>query len=753
MNTNTMGRAGICMAAVAVAGIVFGATGVKTDRFDKYGNPKPLMTVFKVTPIEQRLAKINPVAEGELRVVPLFENCSVTWGVAKEIEGLALEYRAKGTGDWMKAPPIPYFENVRNYRGSMMGLRESTDYEFRLVAGGDVKASGAFRTWSTKVPIAKTIEIDPATATWPIKVDAKGSPDGWIRYTAKGGAVLDVKGSARAFAVDGAQYVLLDDMVLKGGRGRNMIRVERSKGVRIRNCDISDWGRDSKPNYAHKGLWAETKKPYGVVNFDGAIAIGRGASETVVERCYVHDAHSRANSWYYAHPAGPEAVTMECPDHSTVIRWNDFVGSDIHPWNDAVEGAGNFDDDGGFNRDGDVYGNFMIYCNDDNIELDGGMQNVRCYQNRFEAAGCGVSIQGCMVSPVYVTDNMFSGLGEEHHLVMQTIKTSSYEAFGNGSWCWIKDNLFWGSGTGVNVFPIRDNPLSLMARWNVFDNRFSGPDQKLVGEKAAPHFNGGGNTFESVAFDETKLDTSYPKRPLRFLLDRARISLTEPFAPVKVKATSTSANGIPFRVRVNRDFDWFTVSPAEGTIPPKGEVEFTVSFRPERMKTFRRYRGAFLVQDLHGLSCPVSIHCTTTVVPPYHAEKPGDAAVYAAGCRPGEFIRADGNWRTYEFDLPKDGTWYFLIHGYSESITGDLRTNNRQVLQVQVDDLEAAPSFQQWRAYPVWTLLMPGKRFGNFACPFELKAGKHTVRIRNCSGNTLYDGVVATDACGSFEPK
>ena len=742
------------LAACSAAMVAMSATEVKTDRFDKYGNPKPLMTVFKVTPIEKRVGRIKPVAEGELRVVPLFENCSVTWGAAKEIGGLALEYRKSGDAAWSKAPPIPYFENVKNYRGSMMGLRESTDYEFRLVAGGDVKASGAFRTWSTKVLVAKTVEIDPATATWPMKIDAKGSPDEWIRYTAKGGAVLDVRGAEQAFAVDGAQYVLLDDMVLKGGRGRNMIRVERSKGVRIRNCDISDWGRDSKPNYAHKGLWAETKKPYGVVNFDSAIAIGRAASETVVERCYVHDAHSRANSWYYAHPAGNEAIQMGRPDHSTVIRWNDFVGSDIHPWNDAVEGAGNFDDDGGFNRDGDVYGNFMIYCNDDNIELDGGMQNVRCYQNRFEAAGCGVSIQGCMVSPVYVTDNMFSGLGEEHHLVMQTIKTSSYEAFGNGSWCWIKDNLFWGPGTGLGVAPIKDNPLSLMARWNVFDNRFSGPAQKLSGEKEAPHFNGGGNTFEATAFDEKLLDPSYPKRPLQFQLDRVRISCTEPFAPVKVKATSTSANGIPFRVRVNRDFDWLEVSPAAGTIPPKGEVEFTVSFRPEKMKTFRRYRGAFLVQDLNGLSRPVSIHCTTTVVPPYRAEKPGETAVYAANLREGEFIESGDEWKTYTFDLPKDGTWYFLIHGYNDTI-GELMTNNRHQLEVQVDDEEPAISFQQIRNYPVWTLLMPGKRFGNFACPFDLKAGRHVVKIRRGTprSKVLYDGVVATDACGSFEPK
>lgn len=736
------------------ASAALAATGVKTGRFDKHGNPKPLAAVFKATPMEERVAKINPVKAGELRVTPLFTGCSVAWGAPAEVPGLKLEYREKGEKAWREAPPLPYFENVRNYRGSMLGLRSASDYEFRLAAGGEVKAAGEFSTWRDEVPVARTVTLDPATFRAPCRIDAQGSPDGWIRYTAKPGAVFDVKGAELAIDVKGAKYVLLDDLVLKGGRGPNMIRVADTTGIRIRNCEISDWGREGAPDYSRKGLWHEKARPSRVINFDGAIALNRGTSEAVVERCYVHDAFSRANSWYYAHPAGPEAVTMGCVDHSTVLRWNDFIGSDVHPWNDAVEGAGNFSDDGGFNRDAEVYGNFLAFAADDSIELDGGMQNVRCWGNRFEGAGCGVSIQGCMVSPVYVTDNLFSGLGEEHHLVMQTIKTSSYEAFGNGSWCWIKDNMFWGPGTGVDVSPIRGNPLSLKARWNVFDNRFSGPMQKLTGVDRAPHFNGGGNVFEPEALPEELLDCSYPKRPLGFTLDRARISRTNDFSSVAVRARSTSAKGIPFTVRVNDDFPWLKVSPARGVIPAGGELVFTVAFDEARMQDRRRYRGAFIVRTPEGLSRPVSVWQTTAFSPPYRAERPGEAAVYAEGLKEGAFVPVADEWREFAFDLPKDGTWYFLIHGYNDEI-GELTTRNRQQLMVQVDDEEAAVSFQQVRDYPVWTLLMPGKRFGNFACPFRLKAGRHVVKIRRASPHSrvLYDGVVATDACGSFEPR
>ena len=748
-----MNRLMATVAALAATTTLRAATGVRNPVFDKQGNPTPLTSIFRPTPVAERIGKVGPAAMGELRVRPLFESCSIVWGAPEEVEGLALEYRADGETAWRKAPPIPYFPDFRNYRGSILRLKEATGYRFRLVAGGAVRAEGAFRTWSSAVKVAKTVVIDPAKAKWPMRIDAKGEPDGWIRYTAKG--PIDVKGAALAFDVRGAAHVLLDDMVMRGGRGQHMISVSDSKGVRIRNCDISDWGRDGRPDYARKASWFDGDGR--VIDYDCAIDIARGACETVVERCYVHDAHSRAVSWYYAHPKGPEAVNVAGPDHSTVLRWNDFVGSDLHPWNDAVEGPGNFDDDGGFNRDAEIYGNFMIYANDDSIELDGGQQNIRCFGNRFEAAGCGVSIQGCMVSPTYVYDNLFTGLGEEHHLVMQTIKTSSFDQFGNGSWAWIEGNTFWGPGTGVDVAPHFSNPLSRKTRWHVLDNRFSGPMQRLTGQKlTGERLVSRGNTFEEREMDETALDPTWPKRPLGFVLDRVRFTLAEPFAPVKVKALSRADRAMPFRVRVNRDFDWLKVSPSGGVVPARGECELTVSFDAARMKDRRRYRGAFLVQGEDGLSRPVSVWCTTSYRAPYHCEKPGETAVFAANAREGEFIEAGDEWRTYAFDLPHDGTWHFLIHGYNASI-GELTVKTRHQLEVQVDDDEPAVSFQQVRNYPIWMLLMPGKAFGNFVCPFELKAGRHVVRIRrnpkSPRSSVLYDGVVATDACGSFEPR
>jgi hypothetical protein len=222
----------------------------------------------------------------------------------------------------------------------------------RVVADGSVRAQTSFRTWASEVPVARTVWLD-ADTTFPVKVSDRGKPDGWVRYAAKPGVVLDNRTEKElCFQVDGASYVLFDNLTIRGSGARYVMTIEKSSCVRVRGCDIARWGRVGTPRFDMLGRRHEVGKPargYGI-NMDGAIKIGRGSQAVVVERCFIHDPRGRANSWFYSHPAGPEAVVLQSPDHSTVIRWNDFVGSDAHRWNDAVEGRGNFSHDGGFNR-------------------------------------------------------------------------------------------------------------------------------------------------------------------------------------------------------------------------------------------------------------------------------------------------------------------------------------------------------------------------------------------------------------------
>ena len=179
-------------------------------------------------------------------------------------------------------------------------------------------------------------------------------------------------------------------------------------------------------------------------------------------------------------------------------------------------------------------------------------------------------------------------------------------------------------------------------------------------------------------------------------------------------------------------------------VPTKGTLAFTVKVRPERMTNRRNYRGAFLVRTADGLSRPFSLYVETDFVPPYHAEKPGEFAQYFPdGGREGTFETLTRQARTFEFDVPKDGQYYLMVHG-----------KGRTRLKISVDGSEPALSKQQGYAdYPTWTMLAPGRDFGNMSCPYDFKAGRHVLKMAAAQGPFSFDGLVLTDSPGSFEPR
>ena len=652
---------------------------------------------------------------------PSFESCSVYpengWK-----GGETVEYRVSG-GAWTM-PPV--------FHGSLTGLREDSDYEIRILRDGRVVEQGTFRTWKSDVPVGRTVEIDPASFQAPYLLDLKGSPDAWVRLTVKGG-VLDNPSDQPAFIVRDARCVLLDDMTLRGGRGaQNVILIERSTGVRVRNCDISGWGRDGKPDYtrltgskrfgAGNGHYVDANGE--VIDYDGAIRIDKGASEVVVERCYIHDPVSRSNSWYYSHPKGPQAVIVAGPEHSTVIRWCDFVGSDAHRWNDAVEGPGNFHEAGGINRDADVYGNFMAFAADDCIELDGGQREVRCYGNRFEGAHCGVSVQGCMVGPSYVFDNLFSGLGDEFGTDGQTVKTGGGR-HGPTAHSYIYDNTFWGLGTGITH---RAN-LTL----DVWNNRFCGTRQKLQKAEVSPSSKALDNQM-GVKLSEKDLDPEYPRRPLPFVLTRARVSVGRSREDVLIGIKGQVPEGA--RIVQPAACDWF-----EAVFSGN---EIRVRFRDERMHGRRHYRGAFLLRTPDGLSRPVSLYATTDFVPPLHPEGKEDYALYAK-----DFRLASGETREVVFNVPRAGRYWFMIHGHSVKAG----RSNWPCLEVSLDGETVGLSRQQTYDYPVWTMVVPGGNLESMVYHWDLEKGKHRLRLTGKDGTYSFDGLVLTDNPEPFEPR
>ncbi len=763
-------------------------------------------SLLEAKTVPASLEQIAPAKPGELLLRPTFCSCGVYWGTPKQ-ESITLEFRKAGTQAWRQALPPHYYNESSQYSGSIVKLKEDTDYEVRFRSGEKVLASGKFRTWSSSVPVAKTIVLDPARFRKKLVIDKQGSPDGWIKYTMKPGSSIDVPENTRIIDVTNASYILLEGLSIKGGTAADVIKIENSHHVRVVNCDISRWGIVGVPHYERYGrrfpVPADQKvKGYGI-NFNGAIVIDKGCSSVVVERCYVHDPRGQANSWYYSHPAGPEAVILKRPAHSTVIRYNDFVGSDLHRWNDAVEGEGNFHGDGGFNRDADIYGNFMIYSNDDSIELDGGQQNVRCFWNRFESSHCGVSIQGCMVGPSYVFENLFAGMGDEHDLPGQTIKTGGGD-HGAEARSFLFNNTLWGPGSGLMIM----TSLQCDVRNNLFCNKqtihYTKKNNSLFAantianpeHRDGPAFREEESRFRNAEtgdfalaepqtgvkipnfFDQEPFrgavqpadQDQLPRRPLPVNLSVTRIGnvlVKGGFAsPKQVKITASVRPDADFfgtfSIAQNEAFDWFTVTPKNGSIRPGQPVDFTVTFDGKKMQDRRHYRGAFAVRFPDGLSRPVSVYADTDFVPPLEPIRAGEKTIYLNAFRPasgslkteqnpastfGKFAKVsekDKSELVYRFRIAKPGRYYLLIHGMG----------NFPSLTTALDKDTPGKTKQQTKPdYPTWTILAPG---GDFNCKikyYDLKPGEHVLRIRGEIRSLLFDRLVVTDTPGAFEPR
>lgn len=685
----------------------------------------------------ERLKQIKPARHGELRLVPTYVSCSMCWGVKGEVAGIGLEYRAAGAEAWRTAEKPVYFDDAENYRGSIFNLDENKEYEARIVAGGKTLASGRFKTWRTDVPVAKTIVLDPEKAKYPIVISDRGTPEGWIRYTMKPDAVLgsDSITNSAIVVVSNAVNVILEGLTVCGGGGRrdSAIFIEKSKGVRVRNCEIFGFGVVGQQVFTDKGQGYFYENPKGFddpgidnfINWQSGVMIYPGSEEITVERCYIHDPRGRSNSWYYSHPTGMEGIFVFRAEGSIVLRWNDIIGSDRHRWNDAIEGCDNFGEAGGFNRDSDVYGNFCIFSNDDSLELDGGQQNVRCFRNRFESSFCGVSIQGCMVSPVYLYENLIAPCCDEFGMANPCIKTFDFDLFWFAPYAYVRGNWLGEKSYKPS--------LGMTSRWDWReDNVFMSNDVPA------------------------KVSRMFPVRDLPFMMETGiikgiKVSGTEKTAG-ETKITARATKPQPFRIRKNLDSKWFTVTPSEGVLK-EGDNEFTITFHPRKMKRRRQWRGAFLVRTPEGLSRCVSVYAENTdFEQPTRPRKPSARTMYSTPSEPMVINSAKPPSSPFEaeFNVTEEGDYWLFARGKAEDV--------HSWVEVSVDGSPFRPThLTMWPTHAAWNMLRPGADKYT-SCdglnPFHLKPGRHVLRLKPRSGDvvTIFDLAVSDNPL-AFEPR
>ena len=743
----------------------------------------------------------------KLTTVPGFAGCSYYFPAATS-DKITVEFRQEGKGDYQLALDPSYNHREKLWRGSIVNLEENTNYEIRISADGKTLASGKFLTLGKAPRIAKTIVLDEKNFNGTLTINAKGKPDGWIRYTCAPGFVLKNDRKQPLITLHKAKYIILDKLVLQGGN-HNALVANYCSNIRITNCDISGWGElEAKQDFDRDGKFYYTRSDgkYVTTNYSAGINLYFG-DNIIVEKNYIHDPAGHSNSWRYSHPAGPCAIYVVCPT-STTIRYNDLVASDIGRWNDAVEGLYNFNEDGGFNRDAEIYGNFMIYCQDDNIELDGGQQNVRCFGNRFEASYCGVSIQGCMSGPSYVYNNMFINNGDEFGKSGQNIKTSTN---GNGvdAIAYILNNTFSGGGTGFGV----NKYIRAVVKNNIYDASYiSGSanvkktgtviDCNLLppdGEDAIPGKNGiigkaGYVNAEKADFNlhpdspavgkgcyipnftaekdvnigAFQKGTVLPLRPMPVTLDAGKLDFNVANGKTQTLTVTAKVGGenysSKFQVAIPRANNWLEVTPASGVFESGKSVTFTVKLKPELMNERTIYRGAFLLRQDNGLSRPVSVYAKTDFVQPARLHKDGDFALYINA----EDYKVAGGKVEVISDKNADGAKAVRMYQskdnkpfeYEFEIPRDgkyhlmlrCRYGHRPRVMIAIDDQKLADSALHIMPFWSWATSGYNCEWGKKVKVMQLKAGKHTLKILPLGWKDI-DLIAITDNPGAYEPR
>lgn len=721
--------------------------------------------VFRDLKLEE---KTIPVP-AELEIVPGYEVCSIYLNflssVSEEQFRAAVSFREKGRTEWLPALDLVFVPTEKAARGSIVRLREGTEYEGKL----DISDAGKtktrifrFRTKSPSVPIAKTIVLNPKNFRGHLLVQEEGSPDGYVRYTAEPGFTLrGTPGKKEVVLLDNAKYVILDGLTIRGHQNEHGIHVQGGEHLQILNCDISGYSRIGTRRPELDGKYFDEKNR--AYNYHSGIRIRR-ASDVLVERNYIHDPAASTNPWFYSHPAGPNAVFVE-QVASLALRYNDFIGNDRTRWNDAVEGGGNGLVNGGFFRDGEIKGNYFVLSNDDGIELDGGQMNCRMFGNRIEATFCGVSTAPCLKGPSYIFGNLFAHPGDVFGQSNVALKNN----FGNSK-CGVGrifffNNTIAGDSGGVSFFNASgkegikavfiNNLFALLSR-NAFyesvfkdplylsSNLFSGRNawkESFAGMAktgkpslwtevrfAAPgrgNFSlaadspGAGASERIPNFQETRADLgapcaeALPLRPLGFRTEKSFLKFDEQKRSDTVILRAAPDFRGRFRIVKNETTDYLSVTPSEGTIEPGKTITLHVRIDPSKLTEARMHKAVFLVRSESGLSRPVFCE-TDNSRNAALAAKSRKNVIYASSVSPQTDKR-----QSLVFRIPKSGRYYLFVFDKGTSYAVNVSVNGGSPERFPFYAPAATKSAWSWKA------LRTG-RFPNR--PFELKQGE-TFRV------------------------
>lgn len=417
----------------------------------------------------------------QLKTVPSFASCSIYYPASSGAV-CRVSYKQAGTADWLPAIDPVYDPVLKEYRVSIVRLKENTAYTAKaeLLDAGRLLQSdtSGFVTWTSHPPVKTVIRLSELVKTEQAAVDIdgiKGTAAGWVKIVGD----IAVKAGHKAeyaVALNDCHFVILEGATITGGNKHGVWVDKSSDHIRIINCDISGWGRIPVTQDS-SGLYRDQDNR--AINYDAGIRLEYPLN-VVVERCYIHDHNGFTNPWNGSvtmgalkgyvfkrtHPAGPTAVYVKYARQGVVLRYNDFIGSQTHRFNDPVETAENGSIDGGFNRDADIYGNMMAFGEDDGIELDGAQCNVRMYDNRLEQTMTGISTAPNKRGPSYIFNNLVWNTGNSAGTSTYGVKNGGGSSHSFGVQYFINNTILTGNTPMMGVGYGSDTNRSMFHAWS-----------------------------------------------------------------------------------------------------------------------------------------------------------------------------------------------------------------------------------------------------------------------------------------------
>ena len=130
-----------------------------------------------------------------------------------------MSFRPTGTDLWKEATPLWFDQRDLEYRGSIIGLAQDTEYQIRLILAGKEKEFKS-KTLSETFNVGKTTQIEHGTRSESLHITESGSPDAYhlITPVENAHATIDVKNHQTYTAIIDADYVIFRGIELKNAK-------------------------------------------------------------------------------------------------------------------------------------------------------------------------------------------------------------------------------------------------------------------------------------------------------------------------------------------------------------------------------------------------------------------------------------------------------------------------------------------------------------------------------------------------------